>query len=249
MITDKKYLSYRKKLLVSHVRGGDFSHPGEVEAIEKILQYIEKKDTNLLLDVGCGLGGTAHYIKTSGYGTPVCIDLDKRNINYATTKYPDIEFHCCDILNSETIFKDKKFNIIYLISSFLLFEKQQESLAVLAKLGAPDSTLVLFDYTFPTLDKEANFTWTAKNYTPINLLNIENTLLMSGWQLTNYIDLSNDFSKWYLDLREMIDGQKEALINKFGLDAYNSLFATYDFHAECYKSNQLGGCIILAKRV
>ena len=246
---DIQYLSHRKKELASFVRNGDFSHPGEIEAIQKVLQYIEKKDTNTLLDVGCGLGGTASYIKKCGYGNPVCIDIDQNNINYALNKYSDIEFYCCDVLNAESVCKKQQFDIIYLISSFLTFEKQQESLATLSKLGNSNSTLVLFDYTATSISKLPNLSWTAKLHTPIDPQNINNMLKISGWKLTNFIDLSANFLQWYLELMKMITAQKDAIIKRFGINDYNSLFATYDFYTECYKNHILGGCIIIARKI
>lgn len=246
---DMQYLSHKKKEIASFVRDGDFSHPGEVEAIQKVLQYMEKKETNILLDVGCGLGGTASYIKKCGYGNPVCIDIDQNNIDYALNKYPDIEFYCCDVLKSKELFKKQQFDIIYLISSFLTFDKQQESLATLSKLGKINSTLVLFDYTASSIHNLPNLSWTAKLHTPIDKQSIKNMLKMSGWELTNSIDLSANFLQWYLDLMKIITAKKEDIIKKFGLNEYNSIFATYDFYTECYKNNILGGCIITARRI
>jgi len=54
-------LSLRKfkgKRLVSYLRNGDYSHPGEAESIDLVISLINKNKNNKLLDVGCGLGGT-----------------------------------------------------------------------------------------------------------------------------------------------------------------------------------------------
>ncbi len=78
------------KQLLASVRQGDYAHPGEEAAINLVLKYMMKSPDQLLLDVGCGLGGTARYIKDYGYGIPFGIDIDKTAITYAKQKYSDI---------------------------------------------------------------------------------------------------------------------------------------------------------------
>lgn len=55
-------MEYTKQILAM-LREGDFAHPSEIEAIEVSLSPIAKNSENRLLDVGCGLGGTAHYVQ------------------------------------------------------------------------------------------------------------------------------------------------------------------------------------------
>ena len=59
-------LSLRKitgKKLLSFLRDGDFAHAGETEAINLLMGQFRKKRIQYILDVGCGLGGTAHYLQ------------------------------------------------------------------------------------------------------------------------------------------------------------------------------------------
>ncbi|WP_156411958.1 methyltransferase domain-containing protein, partial [Legionella bozemanae] len=68
-------MEYTKQILAM-LREGDFAHPGETEAIELSLSPIAKNSEARLLDVGCGLGGTAHYVQKKGWGTVTGVDID-----------------------------------------------------------------------------------------------------------------------------------------------------------------------------
>lgn len=54
----------QNKKFLSFIRNGDYAHAGEEEAIELAMSGIEKNPQRNILDVGCGLGGTANYLQT-----------------------------------------------------------------------------------------------------------------------------------------------------------------------------------------
>ena len=56
-------ISYTGKQLLALIRGDDYAHAGEAEAIELAFRSVPRRPDQLLLDVGCGLGGTAKYVE------------------------------------------------------------------------------------------------------------------------------------------------------------------------------------------
>ena len=50
------------KLVLALIRGNDYAHAGEEEAIELVLGPLDKSVRTRILDVGCGIGGTARYV-------------------------------------------------------------------------------------------------------------------------------------------------------------------------------------------
>ena len=51
--------SFQGKQALALIRGGDYAHAGEEEAIELTLSSVEKNSATQILDAGCGRGGTA----------------------------------------------------------------------------------------------------------------------------------------------------------------------------------------------
>ena len=81
----------KRKLLLSAVRKGAYAHAGEEEAIEIAFSLIPKDPNRTLLDVGCGLGGTAAYLQNNGWGQVSGIDKDPQMIEHVQRHYPTRE--------------------------------------------------------------------------------------------------------------------------------------------------------------
>ena len=65
-----------------------------------------------MLDVGCGRGGSAEYLRRHGWGHVEGIDRDTDSIEYARATYPEIGFHICDVLDvPRTV--TREFDLIY----------------------------------------------------------------------------------------------------------------------------------------
>ena len=143
---------FKGKRIVSLLRGGDYAHAGEEEAIKSALKNIPKNPNQLILDVGCGQGGTANYLQQQGWGKIVGIDIEKESIEYATKTYPCCEFHASDAAAVYKIFPNREFDIITIFNAFLVFPKQFDVLKSLRQVAKDDSTLVIFEYTDLTLD-------------------------------------------------------------------------------------------------
>src|SRR5260221_9777328 len=96
------------RLLLAKLRGGDYAHAGDTEAIDMVLQKVLSFNPNLkkepVLDVGSGFGGTADYLFQHGFQKVQGIDLDQAAVSYATEKYPKIAFKVTNALNLDKIF-------------------------------------------------------------------------------------------------------------------------------------------------
>jgi cyclopropane fatty-acyl-phospholipid synthase-like methyltransferase len=54
------------KRILALVREGDYAHPGEERAIDLIFSSLPRDAAREVLDVGCGRGGTADYVRAHG---------------------------------------------------------------------------------------------------------------------------------------------------------------------------------------
>ena len=238
-----------RKRCLSLARGGDFTHPGEKESIDIVMHQFTKDSSRQILDVGCGLGGTAMHIKDSGFGKPVCIDIEPDCIEYVNNSYPELETHICDVIDLHKIFKNDTFDLVYLFSSFYAFHDQQQSLKILSDITKPNGNLIIFEYLTDTKYKGPRLFSSDKNAcTPIRKDNIVELLSNAGWQLTKLIDMTTKFIEWYERLISNLNNRKEFLISEIGVDAFEATKNNFTRVLSFLKSGELQGCIVYAKK-
>jgi SAM-dependent methyltransferase len=242
-------ISYPGKRLLALIRGTDYAHAGEGEAIELTLRSVPRRADQLLLDVGCGLGGTAKYVQDHGWGTVVGLDAEPESIARARQLYPSIEFHVCDVLQASSVIGGK-YDVIYLFNAFYAFDDQPRALAGLARLAAPSGRLILFDYTDrggydsnPLMcDGEPLIPY------PVRLSAIGDTLYRAGWQLTEVEDLTAAYDHWYDSLVRRMDAKRAQIVDFVGTDGFAFVRSTYVGLRGAIQSGSLGGAIIRARR-
>lgn len=244
------------KQILASLRNGNYAHPGEEEAIEISMRFIDKISSQKLLDVGCGLGGTADYLHQNGWGVPIGIDIDKPSIDFAQNTYPKLNFHQINVEQVAQKFAHEDFAVAYLFNSFYAFADQLQALKQVRKVCSANAKLVLFDYMLYE-DCEDNFLpfapensiYARKNFKPIKQNSIENLLRQSGWQVRIFTDLGDKYQLWYSELIDKCHLHKEELIKNFNLDLYTWLESSYTSLLNRLKQNKLSGCLIIADAI
>src|SRR5271155_1995396 len=186
--------SFEGKRILALIREGDYAHAGEEQAIERAFRSIAKNPEQWLLDVGCGRGGSADYLRRNGWGHVEGIDRDAESIEYARATYPEVAFRVCDVLDvPRTVARE--FDVIYMLNAFYAFERQREALTELRKVAKPRAQLVIFDYTVGPKSPGAQ----APALMPhaIRLPEIAATLREAGWEPGVVEDLNADYARWY----------------------------------------------------
>ena len=244
--------NYRGKKLVSFLRNDDYAHAGEEESIIRVIHKFPKNPHRTILDVGCGLGGTAQFIQENGWGQVTGIDIEKESIEYAKKHYPTIEFYVSDVVECDKILPDKKFDLICLFNAFYAFQDQKTALIALSNIAHKLSSLVIFDYSDPMVDsinplfRESSKTTTC--FKPVKISTIKSELLSAGWVLSEIIDISHDYARWYASLLNKLSDNKEFIISAYSQAAYDKAHKAYSeiYHATINKT--LGGIIIYAAK-
>ena len=85
------------KRILSLVREGDYAHPGEEEAIDLVFKNVVKNPNRKMLDVGCGLCGTAVYLEKNGYGRVTGIELNPEIVSIVNKRYPNFNIINADV--------------------------------------------------------------------------------------------------------------------------------------------------------
>jgi len=240
--------SFEGKRILALIRDGDYAHAGEEEAIEHAFRSIPKNAEQWLLDVGCGRGGSAEYLRRNGWGHVEGIDRDTDSIEYARATYPKIGFHVCDVLDVPRTVA-RAFDIVYMLNAFYSFAQQHDALAAIRKVAKPDAQLVIFDYTLGATTNEESLAVGGQMFIPhaIRLPEIGTMLREAGWEPGVVEDLSAEYAGWYAVFVERIR-LKQAEIEKIGgAEWYNFVLSMYSGLHGVIAQGALGGAIVHAR--
>jgi len=235
-----KMRHFTGKQMLSVVREGDYAHVGEEEAIHLIMDRFSKDAKRLILDVGCGLGGTAKFIQDHGWGQVTGIDIEKESIEYAKKTYPGINFAVSDAARIDEVLSNK-FDLICIFGSFVLFADQLAALQALRKLAHAKTQLMVFDY----IDCDG-YVSPVQPFKQLHFPEFEEMLKESGWKLTNVENLDAEFRGWYVNLVNKIKAKQNKIIKLFGQEAYDILYKRYFLLLQAMRAKKLGGGIVWA---
>ena len=139
--------------LLCHIRGGDYVHPGDADAIDLVVNQALEIDPLLkskpMLDVGCGFGGTVHYIAQKGFSKTCGLDFDQAAIAYAQATYSPYLFIPANALHADQYFPENSFGFITLFSVIFAIDDKRTLLNTLSKLAQPGAILAIWDFTHP----------------------------------------------------------------------------------------------------
>lgn len=230
------------KQILALVREKDHAHAGEEEAIDLIFEGIPKDPNRLLLDVGCGRGGTAHYIQSKGWGRVLGVDIDSDSIEYARKVYPEIEFSVADVLLlSETL--SKRFDLIYLLNSFYAFLDQPGALSQLCEISSDKGQLIVFDYVINAGSRES---FPFSDWNPLDLSIVRDLFSSSNWHITDVKDISELYAKWYRDLVLRIEMKAGEIIDLASEEWFVFVRTFYHNVLASIEKGLLGGAIVYA---
>lgn len=245
--------------LLAVVRNGDYAHPGEVEAIDIALSAIDDvviKLTDMkdlpyeaikVLDVGCGLGGTASYIKQMRGYEIGGIDIDASAIAHATKTYPSISFFKGSLLEADKHYPSQCFDILTSFNVLYSFANKVDVLKVLSCIAKPRSLLVISDYAISTSQTENDFVDLAgKSIHPMDLSKIESVLDNGSWKLVKLVNLNELYLKWYSQFLEKLSLDKDRLLSIFTVNAYRKVESLFTDMLHKIKTGKLGGAIVIA---
>jgi cyclopropane fatty-acyl-phospholipid synthase-like methyltransferase len=236
--------SFEGKRILALIRDGDYAHPGEEEAIERAFRGIAKSPHNWILDVGCGRGGSAEYLRHHGWGKLAGIDRDSDSIDYANATYTEIEFKACDVLDVPTTIK-REFDVIYMLTAFYAFANQRDALVALRTVAKSGARLVIFDYA---IGREADLSVQGQVFIPypIRLSGIATMLRKAGWEPGEIENLSADYARWYTTFVERIGRKRDEIEKIGGAEWYNFVLSMYSGLRDVIASGTLGGAIVHA---
>lgn len=232
------------KAILALVRGGDYAHPGEEQAIEQVAQDLPRSTIQRLLDVGCGRGGTADWFHRHGWGTVVGVDIDDVSIDYARQRYPAIDFVHLDVVALDRLDR-KPFDLAYLFNSFYAFPDQRAALRAIRTTCSPGACLLIHDYTQPA-GAQLPEALGSEIGQPIVLEQIGPWMTESHWGLVSVADWTDHYVTAYDDLLRRFERNRSEIVTTAGEDWYEYVTGWYGGLRQALATGALGGTVLTA---
>lgn len=233
------------KRLLATVRGGDFAHAGEEEAIQLAWEKLPKNPDQLCLDAGCGRGGTAAFVQSAGWGRVTGVDIDAESIGEAQWSFPEGNFHAADISTVGTLFP-ARFALIYAFNAFYAFPDQTAALQSLAAAAGPGSRLCIFDYVDRGGLAESAFGSKPETqlWKCLRMETMEALFQTGGWHLTECIEVHDEYRRWYRGLVEKFYTRRPELNERFSPALVEYATGYYESMLQAVEKGVLGGVIV-----
>ncbi len=237
--------SYLGQRILSLVRDGDYAHAGEEEAIDLAMAGVGKNPDRLVLDAGCGRGGTADYLHRNGWGRVIGIDVEARSIEAARQNYPDGRFLACDV-GDVGRHVDEHPDVICMFNAYYCFPDQPNALAALLAVAKPQTRMVIFDHVDrggyrdePLMDAGQPF---LPN--PLRLAEVERQVTGAGWQAPALRELNAEYAAWYQNLVGRIETARDRIAAMAGEAGYDHVLGLYRGLLTAARRGVLGAAVI-----
>lgn len=233
--------------ILSLVRGGDYAHAGEEEAIELAMSGVEKNAHRIIVDAGCGRGGTAEFLHRNGWGHVVGIDVEADSISAARRNYPNVRFLVGDVCDADQ-YVDVRPDIVCMFNAYYCFDDQTKALAALSKIAQPHTRLIIFDHVDrggyqddPLMDAGKPF---LPN--PLRLDETKESLTSTGWQAPDIVEVHDHYISWYARLVDKIARARDEVIAVAGQRGYHHVHGLYQGLLNAALQQKLGAAVITA---
>jgi SAM-dependent methyltransferase len=239
--------SFEGMRILSMVREGDYAHAGEEEAIELAMKHVPKRPDQVIVDAGCGRGGTADYLRANGWGQIIGFDIESVSIEAARRTYPLVEFLCCDASHADAMVRSQA-DAVCMFNALYCFADQSQALRSLRKMAVPNAKMVIFDHvdrggydTTALLDAGSPF---LPN--PLKLSQLPALLRASGWTVQFIDEVHAEYIHWYANLVSRIELKRDEIIAIASDAGYSHVFSLYRGLHDAAMLKKLGAAIIVA---
>jgi SAM-dependent methyltransferase len=242
--------SFEGMRVLSLVRDGDYAHAGEEEAIELAMRPVKKVTDRIIVDAGCGRGGTANYLQEKGWGKVVGFDIEPASIAAARKNYPAVEFHVCDVCDvDETI--GVKADIVCLFNVYYCLPHQTKALRALRQVSKNGTQLVIFDHVDRGSYDPHALMDAGRPFLPNPPLVSEfpEVLEGTGWKIDQVEEVHDSYVDWYTTLVSRIEAKRSEIVAVAGAAGYDHVLSLYRGLLEAALGCSLGAAFVRAHAV
>jgi len=255
---DKYQYAKNSVLRYEKIFGENFVSTGGIDTTKEYCALLNLEKGQKVLDVGCGIGGSAFYMaKIHGvnlYG----IDLSNNMINIAREKLQKqdipndvtVDFEICDATKKE--FNKETFDVIYSRDTILHIEDKLALFKRFYEWLKPGGVLFITDYcSGPTPhSKEFEEYVKQRRYHLLTPEQYGKAIELAGFQIVKVFDETKRFIEILKDELKRFEASKDNFITEFNLNDYNHIVEGWESKIiRCNKGDQRWGRFVAYKNL
>jgi len=226
---DEDRYSYSHILRYEKIFGEDFVSTGGFATTEEFCAMLNLKKNQKVLDVGCGIGGSAfHMVKLAGahvLGIDLSanmIDLAKKKLNHY--KLPNIKFEVQDALQVDL--EAGSFDVVYSRDTILHIPDKERLFSNFYRWLKPGGKLLITDYACGPYEQHSdNFKEyiQERGYTLLTVPDYGEVLTQVGFKNVQAIDKTDSFVSILSNELKKFAGEKEDFLKSFPQSDYDDI--------------------------
>lgn len=226
---DQSRYSYTHILRYERIFGKDFVSTGGIGTTQEVCEKIKVKPGERILDVGCGIGGSAFHFVQKYKGSVVGFDLSENMIEIARNRnkdyrIPNIEFLVADALKID--YEANSFDVVYSRDTILHIPPKKLLFSQFYKWLKPGGRLLITDYCCGPYEKHSpDFkSYVAeRGYTMLTVDDYAQVLNDVGFKQVQGVDKTEHFLTILKSELETFEGEKDDFIKKFSEKDYKDI--------------------------
>lgn len=232
--------SFENKEYLARIRGGDFAHPGEEEAIDLVLSHLRPGANETVLDAGCGRGATADAIQTLTGARVAGVDLDAQSIAYAKATYPGVQFVAGDITRLADLPLPRA-DVIYAFNSLYACADLEACFSAFRRIANSGARIAVFDYVAYDAGALAAADCLPDSVHTMAALRVAPE--RQGWMCTEIVNLDLHYAAWYRRFLARMDENRAALSAARTPAFFDEVRTKYAAMLRCLEEGTLGAAL------
>merc|ERR1739838_416687 len=250
---DQQQYSRNGILRYEKIFGEDFVSTGGITTTSEFVAKLNLKKGDYVLDVGCGIGGSAFLMKRE-YGAKVLgFDLSKNMVDIAQERLEkhgmdDVEFEIKDATLID--YPEGTFDVIYSRDTILHIDDKLALFKNFNKWLKPGGTLMITDYCCTENEWSPDYAAYVKQrgYNLLSVKDYGKTIENAGFVNVEAIDKTADFIEILSDELVKFEKIKDEFIQEFADDDYHAIMGGWSNKiVRCNSGNQKWGLFIAKK--
>jgi len=227
---DEDRYSYSHILRYEKIFGEDYVSTGGPTTTQEFCAMLDLKEGQKVLDVGCGIGGSAfHMVKTAGahiLGIDLSanmIDLANKKLNHY--KLPNIKFEVQDALDVEL--EAGSFDVVYSRDTILHIPDKEKLFSNFYRWLKPGGKLLITDYACGPYEQHSEFFKgyiQERGYTLLTVPDYGKVLSKVGFKNVQAIDKTSSFVSILSNELKKFATEKEEFLKSFPLSDYDDIY-------------------------